>query len=86
MEQITYRTATGDDALSMCELGQLLNDVHHTARPDIYAPPTADLSRDLPHWSGLFEKTGHVVFIAHVGDQPAAFITASLSAKTACDR
>lgn len=82
MEQITYRTATGADALSMCELGQLLNDVHHTARPDIYAPPTAEFSRDLPHWSGLFEKPGHVVFIAHVDDQPAAFITASLSASS----
>jgi GNAT superfamily N-acetyltransferase len=78
-EAISYRTATVEDALSMCELGQLLNAVHHAARPDIYAAATEDFSRDLPHWSGLFEKPGQVVFIANVGHQAAAFITASLS-------
>ncbi len=77
---ITYRLATPDDALKMCELGQLLNSVHHEARPDIYAAATADFSRDLPHWSGVFEKPGHVVFLASVADQAVAFITASLSA------
>ncbi|MBP5959239.1 GNAT family N-acetyltransferase [Pseudomonas anatoliensis] len=79
---ITYRIATAEDALTMCELGQLLNSVHHAARPDIYAASTEDFSRDLPHWSGVFEKADQVVFIAHVGDQPAAFITGSLSASS----
>jgi GNAT superfamily N-acetyltransferase len=77
---ITYRTATPDDALKMCELGQLLNLVHHEGRPDIYAAATADFARDLPHWSGVFEKPGHVVFLASVADQAVAFITANLSA------
>lgn len=77
---ITYRTATADDALAMCELGQLLNAVHHAARPDIYAAATEDFSRDLPHWSGVFEKPGQVVWLASAGDQAVAFITASLSA------
>ncbi|RON16805.1 GNAT family N-acetyltransferase [Pseudomonas frederiksbergensis] len=81
-EAIIYRTATVEDALRMCELGQLLNDVHHAARPDIYAPATQNFSRDLPHWSALFEKQGHVVFIADVGLQAAAFITASLSSSS----
>lgn len=81
-ETITYRPATAEDALTLCELGQLLNSVHHAARPDIYAAPTEDFSRDLPHWSGVFEKPNHVAFIAHVGDQPAAFITANLSASS----
>jgi hypothetical protein len=36
-EAISYRTATVEDALSMCALGQLLNAVHHAVRPDIYA-------------------------------------------------
>ncbi|QAX85410.1 GNAT family N-acetyltransferase [Pseudomonas sp. DTU12.3] len=79
-EVITYRTATVEDALSMCELGQLLNSVHHAARPDIYAAATEDFSRDLPHWSGIFEKPGSVAFIAHVGERAAGFITANLSA------
>lgn len=47
---ITYRTATVEDALTICELGQLLNAIHHAARPDIYTAATQDFSRDLPHW------------------------------------
>lgn len=59
-EVITYRTATAEDALAMCELGQLLNSVHHAARPDIYAAATEDFARDLPHWAGVFENPGRL--------------------------
>ncbi|KAB0568897.1 N-acetyltransferase [Pseudomonas palleroniana] len=79
---ITYRTATEDDLLTICELGQLLNAVHHAARPDIYASATLDVSRDRPHWLGFFERPGQVVFLAQVGGQAAGFITASLSSAT----
>ncbi|PKA73087.1 ribosomal protein S18 acetylase RimI-like enzyme [Pseudomonas baetica] len=78
-ETITYRVATAADALTLCELGQLLNVVHHAARPDIYAAATEDFSRDLPHWSGVFDKPDQVAFIAHVNEKAAAFITATLS-------
>lgn len=46
-EAITYRTATVEDALSMCEFGQLLNAVHHAARPDIYAARAKNDAQDL---------------------------------------
>ncbi|AZD60653.1 GNAT family N-acetyltransferase [Pseudomonas chlororaphis subsp. aurantiaca] len=78
-ETITYRTATVEDALTICELGQLLNAIHHAARPDIYTAATQDFSRDLPHWMSFFEKPTQVVFIAHIGHQAAGFISASLS-------
>lgn len=81
-EVITYRTATAEDALAMCELGQLLNSVHHTARPDIYAAATEDFARDLPHWACVFEKPGQIVFMANAGERPVAFITATLSASS----
>ncbi|WNZ81956.1 GNAT family N-acetyltransferase [Pseudomonas sp. P108] len=81
-EVITYRTATAEDARAMCELGQLLNSVHHAARPDIYAAATEDFTRDLPHWAGVFEKAGQIVFIASAGERPVAFITATLSASS----
>ncbi|PMW99563.1 GNAT family N-acetyltransferase [Pseudomonas sp. FW215-R2] len=77
-----YRIATAEDALIVCELGQILNAVHHAARPDIYTATTEDFARDLPHWMNYFDKPGQVVFIAHVGQQPAGFIAASLSAST----
>lgn len=78
-DTVTYRTATFDDAPSLCELGQLLNQVHHAARPDIYAPATEDFSRDLAHWSGSLDKPERVVYIASIGEQDVAFITAGLS-------
>ncbi|MCD5981906.1 GNAT family N-acetyltransferase [Pseudomonas sp. CDFA 610] len=81
-EAVTYRRATVRDALAICELGQLLNAVHHAARPDIYTAATPDFSRDLPHWTSFFERPDQVVFIADVGHQAAGFITASLSSST----
>ncbi|UQS16641.1 GNAT family N-acetyltransferase [Pseudomonas sp. HS6] len=81
MEETTqYRIATVEDALLVCELGQILNAVHHAARPDIYTATTEDFARDLPHWMNYFDKPGQVVVIAHVGQLPAGFIAASLSA------
>lgn len=78
-DAITLRQAIKEDLLTICQLGQLLNAVHHAARPDIYTDATLDHSRDLPHWKSCFENPAQVVFIAHVGAQPAGFITASLS-------
>lgn len=54
-QAITYRTATVEDALTICELGQLLNAIHHAVRPDIYTAATQDFSRDLPHWMSFRE-------------------------------
>ena len=78
-EAIRYRRATEDDALTVCELGQLLNAIHHAARPDIYTAATQDVKRDLPHWMNALVDPAHAVFIAHVGPRAAGFITASLS-------
>lgn len=81
-EVISYREATVKDAPTICELGQLLNSVHHAARPDIYAASTPEPTRDLPHWMVFFENTAQIVFIAHVGLQAAGFITASISSSS----
>ncbi|MEO3723450.1 GNAT family N-acetyltransferase [Pseudomonas syringae] len=81
-ETTQYRIATLEDALTICELGQVLNAVHHAARPDIYTASTEDFARDLPHWMNYLDKPGQVVFIAHVGQQAAGFIAASLSASS----
>lgn len=81
-EVISYRQATAQDALTICELGQLLNSVHHAARPDLYAAATPDAKRDLPHWMSFFENSSQVVFMAYVDLHAAGFITASLSSSS----
>lgn len=78
-ESISYRMATVDDVPTICELGQLLNAVHHTARPDIYTCATPDHLRDMPHWMGFFQHPEQVVFMAHVERQAVGFITVSAS-------
>jgi ribosomal protein S18 acetylase RimI-like enzyme len=78
-ETISYRMASVDDVPTICELGQLLNSIHHAARPDIYTSATSDVDRDRPHWMNFFEHPGHVVFMAHAGQQAVGFIMASVS-------
>lgn len=78
-ELISYREANADDVPTICELGQVLNAVHHAARPDIYSAATLDYSRDAPHWMSFFERPDQAVFMAHSGAKAAGFITASLS-------
>jgi ribosomal protein S18 acetylase RimI-like enzyme len=78
-KSITCRHATAADVPAICELGQLLNAIHHAARPEIYTAATHDFTRDAPYWMSFFERTGQIVFIAHVDGIAAGFITASLS-------
>jgi len=78
-ESIAYRHATAVDVPAICELGQLLNAIHHAARPEMYTAASHDFSRDAPHWMRFFEAPGQIVFIAHVDGTAAGFITASLS-------
>lgn len=79
---ITFREAVADDVPAICELGQLLNAIHHAARPEIYAAATLDHSRDKTHWASFFGMPRQVAFMAHVDGEAAGFITASLSSSS----
>lgn len=81
-ELITYRQATANDVPMICELGQLLNAIHHEARPDIYTAATSDPLRDAPHWMSFFDRPGQAAFMAHADGTAVGFITASLSSGT----
>jgi hypothetical protein len=65
-KSINCRQANISDVPAICELGQLLNTIHHAVRPDIYTAATQDFSRDAPHWMSFFEEPGQMVFIGHV--------------------
>jgi len=75
---ISYREATTEDVATICELGQLLNAIHHAERPDIYAAETRDYTRDAPHWSGFLNNPEQVIFLAFVGDRAAGFVSAGM--------
>ncbi len=74
-DPISYRRATVDDVLTICELGQILNTTHHLARPDIYVDATTDFGRDKPHWRCNLEEEDRATFLAEVGSRAVGFIT-----------
>jgi ribosomal protein S18 acetylase RimI-like enzyme len=74
-EPISYRRANLEDVMSVCELGQTLNAIHHEARPDIYVDATADVARDKPHWLLSFQSDDRAVFLAEEGSAAVGFIT-----------
>lgn len=75
---IRYREATPDDVAAICELGQLLNAIHHAERPDIYAAETTDYNRDAPHWRGFLSNPQQVIYLALIDGQPAGFVSAGM--------
>lgn len=74
-EPISCRRATIDDILTVCEVGQILNAVHHQARPDIYANATADFTRDKPHWLSSIQGDDRAIFLAEHGNTVVGFVT-----------
>ena len=72
---ISYRRATIEDVLTICELGQILNASHHVVRPDIYADATTEFSRDEPHWLSSLQGEDRATFLAELGGKAVGFIT-----------
>jgi ribosomal protein S18 acetylase RimI-like enzyme len=75
---ISYRQATARDVAAICELGQLLNAIHHAERPDIYAAETLDYTRDASHWMSFLNNPEQIIFLAFVGERPAGFVSAGM--------
>lgn len=72
---ISYRRATIEDVLAICELGQILNASHHLARPDIYVDATTEFSRDEPHWLSSLKGEDRATFLAELSSKAVGFIT-----------
>jgi ribosomal protein S18 acetylase RimI-like enzyme len=75
---LTYRQATQADLLTLCELGQSLNSLHHQARPDIYSDATKQVERDQPHWLPSLTTPTHAAFLAESHGLGVGFITAQV--------
>ncbi|QJI27440.1 GNAT family N-acetyltransferase [Pseudomonas sp. ADAK18] len=75
---LTYRQATEADLLTLCELGQPLNRLHHQARPDIYTAATEHVGRDQSHWLPSLTNTHQAAFIAEQHGVGIGFITLQL--------
>ncbi|MDZ7811598.1 MAG: hypothetical protein U5L74_00095 [Ideonella sp.] len=72
--QPTYRRATLADLHRICEIGQLLNELHHSAWPEIFAPASAP-QRDEAHWRQSLDAASAAAFVAERGNEVQGFIT-----------
>ncbi|CAD6542802.1 Mycothiol acetyltransferase [Paraburkholderia kirstenboschensis] len=81
-EPISYRRANADDVLTVCKLGQILNAVHHRARPDIYANATPEFARDETHWISSLRGEDRAVFLAEQDSTAVGFITVQVMQPT----
>jgi ribosomal protein S18 acetylase RimI-like enzyme len=81
-EPISYRRASADDILTVCELGQILNAVHHQARPDIYTNSTVEFARDKSHWLSSLQGEDRAVFLAEHSGNAVGFVTVQVTRPT----
>ena len=72
---ITYRQASESDLAQICALGLEVNNLHHTARPDVYAGDTTDPLRDQLHWLTRIAGEQHCTFLAERDGTAIGFIT-----------
>ena len=77
MNDYTYRRALESDLPAICVLGQVVNLLHHEARPEIFAPLSAP-ERDEEHWRSTAFSSGSIAFVAEYSGQTIAFVTASV--------
>ena len=72
--QPTYRRASLTDLPRISEVGQLLNDLHHTAWPAIFAPASAP-QRDETHWRQSLDAESAAAFVAEAQGDLLGFVT-----------
>jgi ribosomal protein S18 acetylase RimI-like enzyme len=76
-DTLMIRRATLNDLHKICELGQVVNQLHHQAYPGIFLPQNEPL-RDMAHWQRAVQGDDSVCFVALGETQGPAlgFVTA----------
>lgn len=77
MSTITYRQALVADLPAICALGQVVNLLHHEAKPEIFAPPSPP-DRDVEHWRNSAFSPDTIAFVAEGSGGVIAFVTAGV--------
>ena len=81
MPQILYRRATLADLISICQLGNAVNQLHHEHFPQLFAAVN-ELDRDAAHWhAAIAEGACFVAELAHESSI-IGFISAQIGQET----
>ena len=77
MESPLYREARESDLIAICELGQVVNAIHHAAHPGIFAPQSS-AERDAEHWRQSCFGLNSTAFVAEFGGAVVGFVNAAV--------
>lgn len=81
MTPLLYRSATLADLDAICQLGDQITAIHHSARPQYFAP-TGPAERDRPVWQACLENPDAKVFVAEENATVLGFIDITLINET----
>jgi ribosomal protein S18 acetylase RimI-like enzyme len=79
----SYRRATVADLSLICELGQVVNHLHHEAWPQIFAS-TPDRAGEEAHWLKSLREESAATFLAFLDGAVVGFITVQLLRESHC--
>lgn len=82
-ESPSYRRASLADLSSICELGQVVNRLHHDAWPQVFVA-TADRAEEEKHWLKSLQGESAATFLASVDDAVAGFVTVHILEEKHC--
>jgi len=82
-ESPSYRRAGLADLSSICELGQVVNRLHHDAWPHMFVA-TADRNEEERHWLQSLQGTSAATFLASVNGAVAGFVTVHILEEKHC--
>jgi ribosomal protein S18 acetylase RimI-like enzyme len=78
---LLYREATLDDIEALSRLGQALNNMHHNAWPQIFAP-AEEVRRDEANWKRCIGAANATTFIVVDEDDVIGFLSVYLISET----
>ena len=79
----SYRRATVEDLLSICELGNVVNRLHHEACPQVFAP-SPDQAREQAHWLTSLQGEAAATFLAQDDGAVVGFVTVQILEENHC--
>ncbi|KQQ94937.1 GNAT family N-acetyltransferase [Massilia sp. Leaf139] len=80
---LSYRRATVEDLPSICELGQVVNRLHHAAWPQLFEP-NPDRDAEQAHWLKSLEGDAAATFLSCDGEIDVGFVTVHVAEERHC--
>lgn len=82
-KNLFYRRATPEDLSSICELGRVVNRLHHEAWPNIFVSDP-DRDEEKTHWLNSLAGDSVATFLSCEGETNVGFVTVRIVEESHC--